>query len=71
MAVSAAGYGLAVCSPVQRSAECPLLHLVQKLSNYVLSRLEYGLAVCSQCAARCRFTCLIMFLVSTSFARYA
>ena len=35
------------------------------------SRLEYGLAVCSRCAARCRFTCLIMFLVSTSFARYA
>ena len=26
--------------------ECPLLHLVQTLSNYVLSRLEYGLVVC-------------------------
>ena len=26
--------------------DCPLLHLVQTLSNYVLSRLEYGLAVC-------------------------
>ena len=26
--------------------ECPLLHLVQTLSKNVLSRLEYGLAVC-------------------------
>ena len=58
---------------VQAGSECPGPQgrdpRPTPLSN--TSRDLPGLAVCSQCAARCRFTCLIMFLVSTSFARFA